>query len=73
MTEPEILMMMGLGAAVSLVFLLVFFVTGPSTQTSNFESWIAARNKAKLAELEVKKLEAEHARKCPRLTDTPRE
>lgn len=58
----------------------VIFITGciglfgsGGGQTSAWDTWIAHRTAIGQAKLAVEKVEAEHARKCPRMTDTPRD
>lgn len=69
MTPEIIVALMGSGSFLAFVFILSVF----GGTTSTVEKWIDARKTVKLAQLAVRKLEAEHLQKCPRLTDTPRE
>jgi hypothetical protein len=70
MSEHIILAVITTGGALFGVFMLCLFMSANGKAT--VDQWIEARKVVRLAELEVKKIEAEHALKCPRLTDTPR-
>lgn len=58
------------GSVVSLGAFL--FGTTGSNNKSNFESFLEAWRDKRLAEIELKKIQAQHERTCPRLTDKPR-
>ena len=52
--------------------LFALLVFAASNSKSNFESFLDAWKEKRLAELELKKIQAQHERVCPRLTDAPR-
>lgn len=77
MTEHVIMTLIICGTAFSAVLSLMMTIT--DGKKSNFESLVEAwreRNQAALevkkAEIELKKIQAQHERVCPRLTDRPR-
>lgn len=53
------------GGLLALVVICIFI-------SANLEVLVEASKAKRLAELEVKRLEAEHALRCPRLGDIPR-
>lgn len=73
MTEQVLITVIVVGAAFTAILLTVTMAAIFAGAPSSFESWLAVRKEVKLAEIELKKIEAEHLRKCPRLTDSPRD
>lgn len=71
MTENITITLIFVLGVLSVAVLLALFANFNGSQ-SNFQALIDAWIEKRLAELEVKKLQAQHERTCPRLTDTPR-